>query len=161
MKIIILYARRQTGVTALLYLVAKGYKVVVISDDEYLLALAKDLGVERTVLEMIPWMKFDLFLCVHGNKILPKELLIEGKFVNVHPCLFKYKGQNPIKRYILGQDTDATVESHYMVEKVDEGKVICEVGFTTPVCKTYAEFYNIAIGHYILTIKKTLEILGV
>ena len=160
MKTIILYCRRQTGVAALLYLVAKGYRVFVISDDENVIGLARELGVGLTTLEVVPHLTFDLFLCVHGNKLIPKEYLVEGKFVNVHPCLYKYKGHNPIKRYILGMDTDATVEAHFMTDVIDDGQVIYGVKFETPVCKTYAEFYNVALKYYFTVIKNVLIELG-
>lgn len=159
MKTLILYARRNVGVAALTYLCAKGYRVKVISTDKDVLWMAGKLGVEVVTLDSMG--EFDLFLCVHGDKIIPDQYLVEGKMVNVHPCLYKYKGHNPIKRYIFGADTDATVESQYLIKEVDAGSVIHQENFETPVCKTYADFYNIAIFYYYKTIDSTLKKLGV
>jgi methionyl-tRNA formyltransferase len=159
MKTIITYCRRNVGMAILPFLVAKGYGVKVISDDETVLWMADSLGLEIVTLDSMG--EFDLFLCVHGNKIIDKKYLVDKKFVNVHPCLYKYKGHNPIRRYILGKDTDGTVESHFMTEVVDEGEVIIEVGFETPICKTYADFYNVALKHYFFVIDKTLEALDI
>lgn len=157
MKTIILYGRRNTAMYSLSMLVALGYTVKVITDDENVAWLAKVLYCDR-VFSLDSLGEFDLFLSVHGNKIIPKEYLVEGKFVNVHPCLGKYNGRNPVKRYIENKDTEANVSSHYMIEKVDEGELIYELGFETPVCNTYADFYNVALPMYFKVIDRTLKI---
>lgn len=155
MKIIVLYTRRNVGMYSLSFLVSLGYEVKVITDDENVKWLAEVLHCERVTFDTMG--EFGLFLCVHGNKIIDEKYLKLGKFVNVHPCLFKYKGHNPIKRYILNNDTEGSVESHWMTKDVDEGEIIYEVRFHVGVCKTYAEFYNEALRFYFLVIKKTLD----
>ena len=162
MKTIILYANRNVGLAALCYLKAKGYDVMVITEDENVEWMARRFGIP--VLPNIGYIKkisFDLCLCVHGKKIIPKECLVENKMVNIHPCLYKYKGHNPIKRYIFGQDTDATIEAQWLIEEVDGGDVIWRENFKTPICNNYADFYNVALIYYYKCLEQTLKILGI
>jgi len=155
MKTIVLYARRNVGMYCLSHLVALGYKVKVITDDTNVGWLAEEYGCEQVTLDTMG--EFDLFVCVHGNKIIPKQYLVEGKFVNVHPCLSKYVGKNPIAKYLENGDTAGTVESHYMTEEVDAGEKITSFWFYTGEIKSYAEFYNIALPHYYKCLNKTLQ----
>lgn len=157
MRTLILFARRNVGVNALAFLIAKGYKVKVISDDENVIWLAKTLGCELVTLDTMG--AFDLFLCVHGNRIIDKKYLVEGRFVNVHPMLHKYRGMNPIKRYIENKDTEGVVQSHYMEETVDTGKIICAVRFETPVCNHPSDFYNVAFAAYYVCINRTIKLI--
>lgn len=160
MKTIILYCNRNVGVAALCYLKARGYDLLVITDkDEDVEWAARKLGVPILPnLDYIHKITFDLFICVHGRKIVEVENLVAGKMVNIHPCLYKYKGHNPIKRYILGKDTDATVEAQWLIEEVDGGEVICKEDFQTPVCSNYADFYNVALIYYYKVLDKVLKI---
>ena len=137
------------------YLVAKGYKVKVMSDDDRVLWMAENLGLEIVTLDSMG--EFDIFLCVHGNRIIPEKYLSNGVWVNVHPCLGLYNGTNPIKRYLANGDEEGWVASHHMTKDVDEGEVIYEVGFYTGKCNSYADFYNEALRFYFLTIDRTLE----
>lgn len=102
--------------------------------------------------------EFDIFLCVHGNKVIDKKYLTKGKMFNVHPCLYKYKGHNPIKRYILNEDEEGTVEVQYLIEEVDGGDVIHREVFHTGRVKDYASFYNIALPFYFKAIDRALKI---
>lgn len=158
MKTVILYARRNTGFMALVYLLSKPVKLKIISDDIKILRFAAVHKVEET---KIGDMDYDLFLCVHGDKIIPKRLLKDRQAINIHPCLFKYKGRNPIIRYIANGDTKASVESHYMTENVDEGEVVYQEFFDTPVCNSYADFYNEALPVYFNVIYCSLLIQGI
>lgn len=158
MKTIVLYTRRQVGLYALSLLKGLGYAVKVISDDENVLWLAKELNCDIVTFDSMRY--FDLFLCVHGNKIIKKELLKEGRMVNIHPCLFKYKGHNPIKRFIVNGDTEGSVESHYMVEEVDAGEVIHQEFFKI-AAPDFATFYNASIPYYFKTIVETLKKVGI
>jgi len=152
---IVLYANRNTGLVVMSYLVAMGHNVKYISDDLDIIEMGTAYNLTRVVLETM--RPFDLFICCHGDKIIEAQYLQEGKMINIHPCLYKYKGHNPIKRYIENGDTEGTVESQYMIEEVDAGEVIEQEFFKTPVCKTYADFYNIAIPYYLKCIHNTLE----
>ena len=160
---IILYTRRNVGMYCLSHLVALGHDVLVITDDKNVEWLAGRYDCRVISLDtMYNFGMFELFLCIHGNKIVSRDILLRGwahyaEFVNIHPCLYKYKGHNPIKRYIIGKDTDATVESHYMTDVVDEGEVIHAENFTTPICSSYADFYNVALPYYIKCLDETLN----
>jgi methionyl-tRNA formyltransferase len=164
MKKIVFYGRRNTGVLALTFLKGKGYNVVVTdSSDTDVIYTAQSLGVKIVSMNLeLTIGAFDLFLCVHGTKILPPEYLKEGKMVNIHPCLsYGLKGHNPIKRYIEQKRTQASVDSHFMTEEVDEGPIIHQQYFDTPVCNSYADFYNEAYTNYLICIDKTLKKLGI
>lgn len=154
MKSIVLYANRNTGMLVLAYLVAKGYKVKVITEDFLLIENALYYGVDVVTLDTMG--EYDLFICCHGRKIIPSKYLVAGKCINIHPCLFKYKGHNPIRKYIENKDTDASVESLYLTEEVDGGEVIHQEFFEAPI-KTYAEFYNIALPYYLRCLAETLK----
>lgn len=159
-KIIVLYCRRNVGLCILPYLLAKGYIVKLMTDDHEILWLAERLRVPIVELETMG--VFDLFICVHGQRIIPEKYLVKDKFVNIHPCLSKYPGHNPIKRYIENGDIFGTVESQYLINEVDKGEVIySSPSFLTGKIKTYAEFYDIALSFYFRVLDKTLEILKV
>jgi len=153
---IIFYGRTQAGLVVLLYLVAQKKNVMVIPEDDIIKKAAAIFKLKTTTLENLNNETFDLFVCCHGRKIIPETSLKKGKFINIHPCLSRYKGHNPIARYMENKDTSASVESHYMVKEVDQGEVIASVFFSTPVIKSYAEFYNLAIPRYLECIDKAL-----
>lgn len=150
----IFYGRTQVGTVVLSYLVAKGFQVKVIPEDDMIEKLCDYYGLETRTLDT---MEDELFICCHGAKIIPERYLKEGRFINMHSCLFKYKGKDPISRYIQNKDTQASIESHYMVKEVDAGEVIHQVFFETPVVKTHGEYFNIALPHYYTCIHETLK----
>lgn len=156
---IVFYGRTQVGSVVLSYLVAKGHEVKVIPEDDLVRSLAKMYRLDEVTLDTMG--EFDLFVCCHGEKIIKPEHLKLGRFINMHSCLWKYKGKDPISRYIKNGDTEASIESHYMVEEVDGGEVIERVLFTTPVVKTHGEYFNLALPHYYTCIDRTLKKLGV
>jgi methionyl-tRNA formyltransferase len=139
----------------LAHLLAKGFKVKVITEDALIRRCARYYNVEIITFETMG--EFDLFICCHGRKIIPNKYLIEGKFINIHPCLYKYKGHNPIKRYIKNEDTVGSVECQFMVEEVDAGEIINQQFFNTPVATSYAVFYNIAWPYYLECVDETLR----
>lgn len=154
-RVIILYTRRNVGMYCLSYLVSKGFVVKVITDDDHVKWLAGNLDCDLIDFESIG--NFDLFICIHGNKIIEESILNKGMFINIHPCLFKYKGHNPIRKYIKNGDTLGSVESQKMILEVDSGDVIHQEFFHTNKCNTYAEFYNEALPYYFMVLSKTLE----
>ena len=155
-KTIVLYTRRNVGLYALSYLIAKGYKVKVITDDEDVKWMAKVYNCEEVTFDTMG-VDFSLFLCVHGNRILKKEYLQEGRMVNVHPMLEKYKGKNPISRYITHGDLEGSVSSHFMTEIVDEGEIIHTERFYTGKVDEYSQFYNLAVPFYFRCIHETIK----
>ncbi|MBI2659647.1 hypothetical protein HYX07_00620 [Candidatus Woesearchaeota archaeon] len=152
---IVFYGRTQVGLIALLYLLAKEKKISVIPEDNIIKNAIKIFDLEETSFDNLK--DFDLFICCHGRKILPESMLIKNKFINIHPCLFKYKGHDPIKRYMHNKDTKASVESHYMEKEVDCGEIIESLFFETPVVNSYEQFYMIALPYYLDCISKTLD----
>lgn len=155
MKTIIFYGRTQVGSVILSYLVAKGFKVKVIPEDDLIRNLCKYYNLEIVSLDTMG--KFDLFVCCHGSKVINERYLIPNKFINMHSCLWKYKGVNPIKRYIENKDTKASIESHFLVKEVDAGQVITRILFETPIVSTYGEYFNLAIPYYYQCIEETLK----
>jgi len=154
---IIFYGRTQVGLVVLLYLLAKKKRISVVPEDEIIEKVASVFKLRKIHLEDIEKENFDIFVCCHGKKILPERFLKKNRFINIHPCLFKYKGHDPIRKYMENKDTYASVESHYMTKDVDQGEVIQSVFFSTPIINSYEQFYNIAIPYYLECIHKTLE----
>lgn len=156
---IIFYGNRNTGLYILSYLVASGYDIKVITDgDKNIEQLTKYYNLPLVTLDTMG--DYDLFICCHGRKIISNKYLKEGKFINLHPCLFKYKGHNPVRRYLKNGNTIGSIESHYLVEEVDGGDVIYRAEFETGKIDTYAEFYNIALPYYFKVIHETLKIIN-
>jgi len=162
----VFYGGKQAGMIALLTLKSIGYDVVcVVPCDDIVKDVAKKLGIDvQTPTNMndgkfIQYLKntgASLFVCCHGKQILRKELLNSFICVNMHPCLSKYKGKDPIGRAIQNKDSEASVGLHYMIEKVDEGEVIEEI-YTKISGKTVSEVYNELYPLYsmVLIIAKT------
>lgn len=159
MKTIVIYGRRTPCWMSLFYLVSKKYNVRVISDDEMVLWVAKRLGIEIVSFEEMGMCH--LFLCIHGTRILKREEFTRQQSVNIHPTLELYRGKDPIRRYIENKNTNGSVSSHYMIEEVDAGLIIDTQYFDTPICKTHADFYNVAYIHYIKCLDETLNKLGI
>lgn len=154
MKTIIFYGRTQMGVAVLMYLVAKGYKVKVIPEDNLVQNVCGYYDLEIVNLDTMG--EFDLFICCHGSKIIDEKYLVASKYINMHSCLFKYRGKDPITRYIENKDTKASIESHYIIKEVDAGEVIKSIYFDTPVISTHGEYFNLAMPYYIECIEETL-----
>lgn len=147
---IIFYGARQAGLISLLTLLAVKEEVIcVIPDDEVVERAANNLGLNVRKTEKINnedfvkyllGLKPDLLICCHGRQILRKEILSIG-CINLHPCLFKYKGAAPIERLLAAGETKASVGAHWMTEKLDVGEVLEEI-FLEIEGKTQAEVYN-------------------
>jgi len=158
MTTIILYTRRNVGLIALSYLKAKGYIVKVVSDDEYVLWLAKEWDCEIVTMETMG--EYDILLSVHWHKIIPEKYL-KGICVNVHPLLHlgdRYKGHNPVRKFIESNETVGGISAHYMTEIPDEGEIIATETFVTGNINDYASFYNIAFPFYFKLLDRTLKI---
>ncbi len=147
---IIFYGGKQAGMIALLTLLALGKEIVcVIPVDEIVEKIArkfrlnvkkvKDINNEEFV-NYLHSLKPNLFICCHGRQILKKEILSIG-CLNLHPCLYKYKGKEPIKRLLADKEKKASVGVHWMTENVDEGPVVVEK-FLEIKGKTEIEVYN-------------------
>ncbi|MDD5145045.1 MAG: formyltransferase family protein [Candidatus Pacebacteria bacterium] len=149
---IIFYGGRMAGTISLLTLIALGHKVVcVIPVDSPVERTAKNLKLNvknpkdinsKRFVNYLKSLKPDYFICCHGRKILKKEMLSAGvPAFNLHPCLYKYPGADPISRMLKDGINKASVASHWMVEKVDRGEVIVEK-FQEVRGKSAIEVYN-------------------
>jgi len=104
--------------------------------------------------------KADLLFSVHGRQIVPKDILDMPLLgcVNVHPCLYKYKGANPIQRMLDDSNSKASIGIHYMVEDIDAGDLIVEE-FIETTGRTVVEIYNELYPYYAKTIIKAIKII--
>ena len=70
---------------------------------------------------------YDLYVLAGYMRILPKEVLSLGTFINIHPSLLPaFKGKNAIKRaYEYGVQVSG-VTVHYVSEEVDSGTIIAQ-----------------------------------
>jgi methionyl-tRNA formyltransferase len=133
---IIYYGRGNAGLIGLLTLLSTAHRVkLVIPECENVKAVAM-LNCIPTVtpaflntsalMTLIDNYKIDLLLCCHGSIIINTETLNKIQCVNVHPCLYKYKGTDPIRKVIRDQETRVSVGIHRMTEVVDVGEVLVE-----------------------------------
>ncbi|MBI2113113.1 MAG: hypothetical protein HYT50_00850 [Candidatus Wildermuthbacteria bacterium] len=148
---VIFYGGRQTGMVELLTVLALGHKVVcVIPVDETVEACARSFGLEiqkpksineDAFVDYLEGLRADLFLCCHGRQIIKPRILNMCKAINVHPCLYQYKGADPIGRLLQDKNTKASVAVHWMAKEVDAGKVIVE-NFMDITSSTVEGVYN-------------------
>ena len=163
---VIFYGGRQAGVVSLLTLMALKHEIVcVIPIDEPVETVAKSLKLNIQKPENINSEEFvtylrglqaDLLICCHGRQIIKKELLSLCKSINVHPCLYKYPGADPIQRLLKDKNTRASVAVHWMEEEVDAGEVIVE-NFQEVESDTVEGVYNELYPLYSRTLVEALE----
>ena len=169
---IVFYGGKQAGAVGLLALAAAGNSVqFVFAEDEPVRLVAAALGVPSSGPEKINSEKTeaairklrpDLFVCVHGRKIVGQKVLsIPGHGgINAHPCLSKYPGASPVERLLADGGRTASVGVHRMTDKVDAGEVLEELFVDVSDCKTVVEVYNRLYPYYaaaILSAVKKLE----
>ena len=71
--------------------------------------------------------KFDLIAMAGYMKVLPKEVIALGKFINIHPSLLpSFKGKDAIKQAFLAGVKVSGITIHRVEDKVDEGKIIAQ-----------------------------------
>lgn len=101
----------------------------------------------------------DLLVSVHGKEIVSEELLKLPKMggINVHPCLYKYKGANPVQRLLDDGETTASVGIHTMSSKVDEGVLQAEEFVDVSDCHSVQEVYNRLYPYYTIALYKVLR----
>lgn len=101
----------------------------------------------------------DILLSVHGREIVPKEYLDIPPLgcVNLHPCLYKYKGANPIGRLLEDGNSKASVAAHYMAEEVDTGEVIIEEFVDVEGKESVEKVYNELYPYYSVVVMRALE----
>lgn len=162
------YGGQTAGVITLLTLLAEKVDVrFVIAEDEKLQLIAQIFNLElkpkallgnENYIEVLK-NDIDFFICSHGKKILSENLVNKLRCINLHPCLYKYKGARPIKRLIADNNPKASVASHWMTEKIDEGETIVEefIQIDNVSEKTEADVYNNIYPLYSQVIIKTIE----
>ncbi len=164
---IVFLGGKQAGCVGLLTTTAAGCRIKgVVAADEMVANLATGLGlptfasvrqaeVERLLAES------DLLVSVHSREIVPEKLLKLPRLggINVHPCLYRYKGADPIERLLKDGTTRASVGVHRMTERVDEGEVLTQEFVDVTGKKTEDEVYNVLYPLYALALLKALRIL--
>lgn len=158
---------QQAGCIGLLSLSAVNCEVIsAVAYDDNVKMLAKELKIP--VFSSIYDGKFinsikksDLLFSVHGREIVPKDILEIPSLgcVNLHPCLYKYKGTSPVQRMLDDKNPRASIGIHYMVEEIDTGEVILEE-FVHTTGKTVVEVYNELYPHYAMAIIKAIKIIS-
>lgn len=162
------YGGETAGYISLLALLAKKYLVTrVYAEDEKIQSLAKLFKIphsEKSLLDESnhirnPKNEADLLVCCHARKILKKYLIDTIPSINLHPCLYAYKGGHPIQRLIAEKNSRASVACHWMIEKVDAGEVIVErfIQIKGVAQKSEAEVYNELYPLYTQVLIESLE----
>lgn len=85
----------------------------------------------------------DVLLSVHGREIVPERLLKLPKHggINLHPCLDRYPGKDPVGRWLGDEGSEISVSAHVMEAEVDTGEVLV-THRTSSNGTTRAEVYN-------------------
>lgn len=160
-----LMAGKQAGCVGLLCLYAARCEILcVVAYDELVKHVAKKLDLptfssikDDECIEVLN--NCDLLVSVHGREIVPGELLKIPPLgcINVHPCLYKYKGRNPVARLLEDNIPKASVGVHYMLEEVDAGEVIVELFVDVSGKNTVEEVYNALYPYYIVTLLEAIN----
>lgn len=158
---------KQAGCLGLITLYAAGCSpTAVVAYDESVGQLAETLSLP--VFSSIRNPEFsealsrsDILVSVHGREIVPKRLLgiplLGG--INAHPCLYRYKGANPVGRLLQEGNSKASVGVHCMTEKVDEGEVLAEEFVQVEGKDTVEAVYNALYPYYAIALLKALTIM--
>lgn len=133
---VIFYGGRQAGLINLLTTLALGHQVLcVVPVDDVVGQTALKMGLnvkkpkninEDDFVDYLESLGAEFFVCCHGRQIIKQRILKAFRCVNFHPCLYKYKGAEPIKKLLAEGNTKASVAAHWMTETVDGGEVIVE-----------------------------------
>jgi hypothetical protein len=160
---IVFYGGEKVGMASLLTLLARrnerNYDIIVIREDPLIEKIAVIFNLETISFEDINKTSFNLLVCVHGDKLIPKNILDEhlDACINIHPCLYKYKGNHPVERYIQNKDMYGSVGCHFMTETPDTGDVLLELFFDTPVLSCCEEFYMLALPYYVEIVDRVVN----
>ena len=158
---------KQAGCVGLLTLYAGGFNpIAVVAYDENVKQLAGTLSLptfssirDSGFKELLSTS--DILVSVHGREIVPDELLAIPRLggINVHPCLFGYKGTNPVERFLKDGLLEASVGVHCMTATVDEGPVLVEEFVGVEGKETAEEVYNALYPYYSTALLKALAIM--
>jgi folate-dependent phosphoribosylglycinamide formyltransferase PurN len=166
---VIFLGGRQAGCVGLLATVAAGCTVQgVVASESTMCALAAELGIP--VFDSVKSMEVerlvsnsDLLVSVHCREIVPRRILDLPRLggINVHPCLYRYKGARPIDRLLHEGCTRASVGVHRMTERVDEGEILVEEFVDVSGKQSAEEVYNALYPVYAAVLIRALEALSV
>lgn len=170
---VIFYGNRQAGMIGLLTVMAMGCEVVEVWEDEgYGIPGINNLELRRVTIKKdgkLPdiadvYGKLNLFLCVHGRKIVPNRVLDKFKRggINLHPFLDKYPGPNPVRRAISAGERVVTVYAHKMTDNIDCGQVFASAstelqGILEFERLSVADIYNVLYPLYVEVVTKVLK----
>jgi len=157
----------QAGCVGLLTLFTAGYKPLgVVAYDDSVGQLGRSLGLpvygsikesgfQKTLSDC------DILVSVHGREIVPNQILdsLQLGGINAHPCLYRYKGSNPVSRMLGEGNTDASVGVHCMTDKVDEGEVLSEEFVNVAGETTTEAVYNVLYPYYAIALIKALAVM--
>lgn len=149
MKILV-YAGQIAGVLVMMTIKPEW----VIPQDDLVKNMALTLGIKLATFDTLP--ECDLYICCHGKKIIKDT----DKWINIHPCLYKYKGAHPVGSLLEDSNDVASVGIHHMTADVDEGEVIVEI-FKKIKSKTVDGVYRELYPVYVQAIKEALKKLDV
>src|SRR3989441_7026430 len=161
MKLVMMLGQ-PAGLVALLTCQAEGHEVLAVATRDQAIewyCRVSDLPIHH---ESIAWRdgltEADVLLSVHGREIIPAEVLNLPRHggINLHPCLWKYKGADPVGRLLADQGTMASVGAHWMTAEVDAGPRVYEYFRSVEGCSTREQVYARLYPVYTLVTRQVL-----
>jgi methionyl-tRNA formyltransferase len=165
---VVFIGKRQAGCIGFLTVVASGHNLkAAVAYDSVLESIIKDLyiptfsSIKKPEIEEY-FTGSDLLVSVHAPEIVPDRILNRFRLggINVHPCLYRYKGAHPIERMLQDGCTKASVGVHRMTAQVDEGEVLDEEFIDVTGKNTVLEVYNTLYPYYSIALLKALQVLA-
>jgi methionyl-tRNA formyltransferase len=155
---------RQAGCVALLALRAAGCDVVhVVAYDEAVRDVASQLAISVGIsisdeAARAALRDADLLVSAHGRQIVSNDLLALPRRggINVHPCLYAYKGPRPVEALMRDDNPRASVGVHRMTSEVDAGEVFVEEFVDVSTATSVDEVYNALYPHYATALLRAL-----
>lgn len=156
---------QRTGMIALLTLLARGDTIMgCFAYDNIVANVSNKFGIptwnsiEKTY---CVYGEADLIVSCHGKEIVDECILTYTRLggINIHPCLYKYKGMGvrPITQLLRDKETKASIGIHWMTARVDEGKVILERFVDVSGITTVDGVYNKLYPYYPILLLEAME----
>jgi len=164
-KTVVYMGNKQAGCIGLLTLLTMGYEIkCVVSYGALMSNMAQKFYIPIATSIKEEWVTellgdIDFLISCHGRQIVPPELLKLPRIacMNIHPCLFKYKGTDPVNRMLEDKGKQASVGVHIMIEEVDMGEVLSEIFVDVAGKQTADEVYNELYPYYTFAIIEALR----
>jgi methionyl-tRNA formyltransferase len=161
-------AGKQAGCVGVLAAIAAGCRarsLVYYDDTVHDLGVALQLPLSESIAAPRPREALaasDLLISVHGREFVSDELLALPRFggINVHPCLYAYKGANPVGRLLADGNPRASVGVHRMTHEVDGGEVLVEEFVDVSRQTTVTGVYNCLYPYYAIALVKAIALIG-